>query len=70
MIDLPIAIAFLSFSAPITAAIVKFVPKKGGDSGKYVTYREYAAATRVMHDRFDELKEDIRELSGYVKSRI
>lgn len=70
MIAMPDAIAVLSFASIVTAAIIKFVPKRDESNGKYVTYREYAAAIRVLHDRMDDLKRDIKDGFADIKSRL
>ena len=66
------SIAFLSISAPATAAI--FARGRSGKpvdlNGKYVQTREYDAFKADLKDRLDGLDRKVDGLFDYVKSRL
>lgn len=66
-----IALAMLSLSAPVTVAILKFVPRKGdGGNSKHVTIREYDAFKDDLGDRLERIEDCIKDLDNYVRSRF
>ena len=77
--SLAISIAFLSFSAPLTASIVMRGRNgkaennghtNGYTNGKYVTTREYDAYKKDLGDRFSGLEKVVNELNNFVRSRL
>jgi hypothetical protein len=70
VIPMEIAIAMLSGSIPLTAAIIKLVPKRDGGNGKHVSTREYDAFKYDLGDRLERIENGIDDLSSFVRSRF
>lgn len=59
------ALALLALSAPVTVAIVKYVPRRAGRiaaATKGVSDREFRIHTAYVQDQFSVVRADIREL--------
>ena len=73
-IAISVSIAFLSISAPATAAIFargrRSEQKPPDLNGKYVQTREYDAFKADLKDRLDGLDRKVDGLFDYVKSRL
>jgi hypothetical protein len=68
---LAIAIAFMSFSAPITASIVaRSRNGNGHNNGKYVTTREYDGFKTDLGDRLCGIENELNNLCTLLKSRF
>lgn len=62
------ALALLAFSAPVTAAIWTRSSRKASASG--VTKAEFDQFVTQMNRRFDDLREDLRELRQLVNDTL
>lgn len=63
-----IALALLAFSAPVTAAIWTRPARKAAATG--VTKEEFEQFATQLHGRFDDLREDLRELRQFVNDTL
>lgn len=62
VLDLPTALTMLSLSAPVTVAIVKFVPRKTAQRMDGVSHREFDAFRVEMRNSLTEIRKDLRDI--------
>jgi hypothetical protein len=69
-LDVGVGMALLAASAPITVALIKFMPSRNGASmriNEYVTRDVCAATHRVLDSSIVRIQGDIAEVKGDVK---
>jgi hypothetical protein len=67
MISWEVSLALLSVSAPITAAIIQFTPRRNVGGVTAREFRVFAASTR---DALGVIRADIRELRNKLDERV
>lgn len=67
MFTLETALSLLAFSAPITAGIVKLVPRRNGN---HITVREYDTFKFELGDRLNKIEAKIDSLCALVKKHV
>ena len=60
------SIALLAFSAPITAAVIKYLPSKNGRKNGYLTKREYDKDMAGLGDKLGGIDSRLLDMNARI----